>query len=85
MNDDDDDDPPIDPARFADDATSLVARDLVTLGGLLVAGVVLGLGAGALLDSWADTSPLFVLLGIAAGIVVAGIGFWLRVRTFLRA
>lgn len=82
---DDDDEPYVDPERFADDVTSLGARDLVALGGLLVAAILLGLGAGALLDSWLGTSPAFVMFGIAAGIVVAGVGFWLRVRSFLRA
>ena len=43
-------------------------------------GVLLGL----LLDAWWGTSPAFVLAGTALGIVAAGTGFWLRVRTFLR-
>lgn len=85
MDDDDDDDPYVDPARFADDSTSLGARDLVTLGGFLVASIVLGLVVGAVVDSSAGTSPVFVLVGVAVGIVVAGVGFWLRVRTFLRS
>ena len=59
-------------------------RDLLTLGGMLVGSIVIGLGLGLLLDAWWDTSPAFVLAGTALGIVAAGTGFWLRVRTFLR-
>ena len=60
------------------------SRDLLTLGGMLVGSIVTGLVIGLLLDSWWDTSPAFVLVGTALGIVAAGTGFWLRVRTFLR-
>lgn len=62
----------------------LRGRDLLGLGGLLVGGVVGGLVIGLLLDAWLDTSPVFVLLFIALGIVQAGVGFWLRVRRALR-
>ena len=51
---------------------------------MLVGSIVIGLGLGLLLDAWWDTSPAFVLAGTALGIVAAGTGFWLRVRTFLR-
>jgi len=60
-------------------------RDLLTLGGMLVGSIVMGLVLGLLLDSWFDTSPTFVLAGTALGIVAAGVGFWLRVRVFLRS
>jgi F0F1-type ATP synthase assembly protein I len=66
------------------DGPSLGGRDLITLGGLLVACVVVGLVVGELLDAWLDTSPAFVLSGIGLGIVAAGVGFWLRIRSFLR-
>ena len=59
-------------------------RDLLTLGGMLVGCIVIGLGLGLLLDAWWDTSPAFVLAGTALGILAAGTGFWLRVRFFLR-
>jgi F0F1-type ATP synthase assembly protein I len=62
----------------------LRGRDLLSLGGLLVAAVVGGLVIGLLVDQAAGTSPLFVLLGIALGIVVGGVGFWARVRSALR-
>ncbi len=63
----------------------LRGRDLLGLGGFLVAAVVGGLVIGLLLDHLAGTSPLFVLLGIAAGIVGAGVGFWVKVRDALRS
>jgi F0F1-type ATP synthase assembly protein I len=62
----------------------LRGRDLLGLGGLLVAAVVGGLVIGLLLDQAVGTSPLFVLIGIALGIVGAGVGFWVRVRAALR-
>jgi F0F1-type ATP synthase assembly protein I len=62
----------------------LRGRDLLGLGGLLVAAVVGGLVIGLLVDQAAGTSPLFVLVGIALGIVAAAVGFWIRVRAALR-
>jgi len=62
----------------------LRGRDLVGLGGLLAGAVVAGLVIGLLIDNSAGTSPIFTLVGIAAGIVVGCIGFWLRVRSALR-
>jgi F0F1-type ATP synthase assembly protein I len=59
-------------------------RDLLTLGGMLVGSIVIGLVLGLLLDAWWDTSPAFVLAGTAFGIVAAGAGFWIRVRGYLR-
>lgn len=63
----------------------LRGRDLVGLGGLIVGCVVVGLGAGLLVDHAAGTSPVFTLVGIAAGMVGGAVGFWLRVRRFLRS
>lgn len=63
---------------------TLRGRDLVGLGGLLAGAVVAGMVIGLLVDDAAGTSPAFTLVGIAAGIVVGCIGFWLRVRAALR-
>jgi F0F1-type ATP synthase assembly protein I len=48
--------------------------------GCVVAGVVIGL----FIDVRLASSPVGVVAGTALGIVVAGVGFWLRVRSFLR-
>jgi len=56
----------------------------VGLGGLLVGSVVAGVVVGVLVDNLAGTSPIFSLVGIGLGIVLGGVGFWLRVRAALR-
>jgi F0F1-type ATP synthase assembly protein I len=66
------------------DPAGLRGRDLLGLGGMLVAAVVGGMAIGLLVDAWADTSPTFVLVGIFLGIVAGGLGFWFRVRAALR-
>jgi F0F1-type ATP synthase assembly protein I len=63
---------------------TLRGRDLVGLGGLLVGSVVAGVVVGVLADNLAGTSPIFSLVGIGLGIVLGGVGFWLRVRAALR-
>jgi F0F1-type ATP synthase assembly protein I len=63
---------------------TLRGRDLAGLGGLLAGAVVAGTVLGLLVDHAAGTSPAFTLVGIALGIVVGAIGFWLRVRSALR-
>jgi F0F1-type ATP synthase assembly protein I len=63
---------------------SLRGRDLAGLGGMLTGAVVVGLVLGMLADNAADSSPLWTLVDIFAGIVAGGIGFWLRVRSVLK-
>ena len=63
---------------------SLRGRDLVGLGGLLVGAVVAGTVLGLVVDNQAGTSPVFTMLGVGLGIVLGGLGFWLRVRAALR-
>lgn len=63
---------------------TLRGRDLAGLGGLLAGAVVAGLVIGLFVDDRAGTSPVFTLAGIGLGIVLGGIGFWLRVRAALR-
>jgi F0F1-type ATP synthase assembly protein I len=59
-------------------------RDLLTLGGMFVGCVVAGVAAGLFIDARLGSSPTGVIVGTALGIVAAGVGFWLRVRSFLR-
>jgi F0F1-type ATP synthase assembly protein I len=51
----------------------------------LVCGVSIGLGAlvGLLLDDALGTSPLLVLLGLAVGIVGAGVGSYYVIRPYV--
>ena len=67
-----------------DSEPTLRGRDLIGLGGMLVGAVVGGLVLGALLDNAVGTTPAFTLVGIGVGIVLGGVGFWLKVRTALR-
>lgn len=46
--------------------------DLLGMGVALAACLVVGFGLGWLIDSLADTSPAFVLVGLLLGIVGAG-------------
>lgn len=70
-------------ADHSSEAT-LRGRDLISIGGLLVAGVVGGLVIGLLIDKAAGTEPVFSLLGVLLGIVAGGLGFWVRVRAALK-
>ena len=47
------------------------------LGLRLAISVILGLGAGLLVDSWLHTSPVFTLLGAALGIGAAMYTIWI--------
>jgi F0F1-type ATP synthase assembly protein I len=67
-----------------DTSGGLRGRDLVGLGGILVAGVVGGLVIGLLVDRAAGTSPLWTLVGIALGILLGIAAFVRRVRDALR-
>ena len=62
--------------RF-DEALDHLARDVKWT---VVGGMVLGL----VFDNSAGTSPAGVLVGIALGVVVGCVVFWLRVRSALR-
>jgi F0F1-type ATP synthase assembly protein I len=63
---------------------ALRGRDLIGLGGLLVGSVVLCTVLGLVVDRNLDSSPTFTLLGVGVGIVLAVVGFWLRIRSALR-
>ena len=54
------------------------------LGIRLGISVILGLGAGLLLDSWLRTSPLFTLIGMALGIGAAMYTIWDVARDAMR-
>ena len=62
----------------------LGARDLLSLGGMLVGCVVLGMVVGLGLDAWLGTSPALVFTGTMLGVVGAAVAFWTRIRSYLR-
>ena len=71
----------------SDDAhadAGLRGRDLIGLGGLLVGSVVVCTVLGLLLDDALGTAPAFTVAGVGVGIVLAGVGSWLRIRSALR-
>ncbi|MFQ5934598.1 MAG: AtpZ/AtpI family protein, partial [Dehalococcoidia bacterium] len=55
------------------------------LGWYVAAAIIGGLVAGLLLDNWIETSPLFTLLGLALGLVVAFWGLYRMLAPLLRA
>lgn len=58
--------------------------ELAGLGSLLVGSVVLWTLVGLIVDARADTSPVFVLAGLALGIVLGVVLVWRKVAPYLR-
>lgn len=65
--------------RNGPDLTTLLALGAATAGILLV-----GFGLGWLLDKLMDTLPVFTLVGLAIGIVGAGVYIYTKFTTFLK-
>lgn len=53
------------------------------MGSTIVVSVLLGLGLGWLADRAAGTTPLFIFVGLAFGIVTAALGAYRVLRTYL--
>jgi ATP synthase protein I len=49
---------------------------VIDLGFRLGLSVVIGVGAGVLLDNWLGTKPIFTLLGVVVGIGAAMYSIW---------
>lgn len=49
---------------------------VLDLGMRLGLSVVIGVGAGVLLDNWLDTRPIFILIGMLVGIGAAMYSIW---------
>ncbi len=75
---------PTEPSGAGSADSGLRGRDLISLGGFLVASVVACTVLGLVVDGAADTSPAFTMAGVFLGILAGGIGFWARVRAALR-
>ncbi|MBA2639731.1 MAG: AtpZ/AtpI family protein [Nocardioidaceae bacterium] len=63
--------------------TSLQVRDLLGIGGYVVACLVIGLGLGWWADDSLGTTPLLTLLGLTVGVLVGVVGTWLHIRPLL--
>jgi F0F1-type ATP synthase assembly protein I len=50
---------------------------------MLVGCIVVGVAIGLFVDARLGSSPAGALIGTGAGIVAAGVGFWLRIRAYL--
>ena len=74
----------VDERPHSADENGLRGRDLVGLGGLLAGSVILCTVLGVVIDRQAGTTPVGTLVGVGVGIVLGGVGFWLRVRSALR-
>lgn len=48
------------------------AGTAVGLGCSIVTSIILSIGGGVALDQWADTAPIFTLIGVALGLALAG-------------
>jgi F0F1-type ATP synthase assembly protein I len=57
---------------------------LLGLGAVTAATIVLGLGLGWLVDRVVNTFPAFTMLGLALGIVGAGVYMYTKFKTFLK-
>jgi hypothetical protein len=55
---------------------------LVTL--IMVVPMMGGAVSGLVLDGLLGTSPVFVLIGVGVGTLIAAIGIWLVIRTGVR-
>ena len=51
---------------------------------IMVVPIVGGAVAGLVLDGMLGTSPLLVLVGLAAGTLISAIGIWLLIRAGVR-
>ena len=46
--------------------------------------VIIGIGAGVLIDNWLGTSPIFTLLGVVVGVAAAMYTIWDVARHHMR-
>lgn len=46
--------------------------------------VIIGIGAGVLVDNWLETSPIFTLVGVVVGVATAMYTIWDVAREHMR-
>jgi hypothetical protein len=61
-----------------------LVRILAQVTAIMVIPMGGGAVAGLVLDMSLETSPLFVLIGLAVGTLLSGLGIWLLIRAGLR-
>ncbi len=62
----------------------LMALRLVGLGWYIAACILVGVFAGVWLDRFLDTAPLFILIGLALGLLAAFFGLYRMVSRAIR-
>jgi F0F1-type ATP synthase assembly protein I len=56
---------------------------LIGIGWYVAFSIVLGVVGGVFLDKWLDTKPVFTMLGLVAGMVIAFWGGWVQLKETL--
>lgn len=57
--------------------------NLLGLGGYDAVCLLAGMGLGWFVDGRLHTTPVFVLVGLALGVVLAVVGTWAQIKKFL--
>lgn len=57
--------------------------NLLGLGGYDALCLLAGMGLGWFVDSRLHTTPIFVLVGLAVGLVLAVVGTWAQIKKYL--
>jgi hypothetical protein len=65
-------------------SSSLSLSTLAGLGLANACSLAAGLGLGHYLDGRLDTGPVFVLIGIAAGLALGLVGSFVQIRRYLK-
>ena len=65
------------------DGQGLSVWSLLGIGGFDALCLLGGMAVGWYLDSRWQTLPVFVLVGLAVGVVIAVVGTWAQIRKFL--
>jgi F0F1-type ATP synthase assembly protein I len=68
-----------------DSSAGLTWSSLLSIGAVSALMLVAGLALGWWIDALLNTSPIFVLVGIAVGIAAGAFHTFVKIRTFLKA
>ena len=56
---------------------------LIGIGWYVAFSIILGVVGGVFLDKWLDTKPIFTMLGLVLGMVIAFWGGWIQLKEAL--